>query len=238
MHRSRRGRQLLALLDSPNPASPLPAGSTGAITAHAEFTFDNPQNLLPTELSITCGVDTGTYDLGEVIPVATPPPPPPQTTGFRIALLRPDDLVNLDIEAINLDLDTSNPQKPVLSPRAAGDALLVVRFPPQTTAEQAFFESGGTEQVTTKDTDVVRRDSSPASIAPLPAGDVVARMSGRSRLVFRVPPGTRIPFTIEGLLDWKGLELQVAPTADVAANAEPSAAALAIREPGRDRDGP
>ena len=226
------GDQLLTLLDSPDPAAPLPSASTGAITAHAEFTFDNPQNLLPTELSITCGADTGTYDLGEVIPVATPPPPPPQTTGFRIALLRPDDLVNLEIEAINLDLDTSNPRKPVLSPRGAGDALLVVRFPPQTTAEQAFFQSGGTEQITTPATDVVRRDFSPASVAPLPAGDVVARMGGRSRLVFRVPPGTRIPFTIEGLLDWEHLELQVAPVADVSANAEPSATALAIREPG------
>jgi len=226
------GGQLLTRLSGPAPGGRLPFASTGAVTAHADFVFDNPGNLPPTELAITIEGQTGTFDLIDEVPIGSAPPPPPQATSFRIALLRPDDLVNLDVEAINLDLDRSDPNKPALTSGAGGDAFLVVRFPPQTTVEQAFFESGGTEQKTDPTKEVVRKDPSPASIAPLPAGDVAARMSGNSRLVFRVPPGSRIPFTIEGLLDWTRLELHVAPAADVVANAEPPASALAIREPG------
>ena len=52
----------------------------------------------------------------------------------------------------------------------------------------------------------------------LPAGQVVARLGGASRLVFRVPTEVRIPFTIEGLLDWSKLELMVSPIADLVAS--------------------
>jgi hypothetical protein len=227
------GGQLLAKLIGPAPDGWLPCGSTGAVSGFVTFVFDNPQNLPPTELAITINGQTGTFHLGDTIPIASaPPPPPPQTTSLRIALLRPDDLVNLEVEAINLDLDTGDRRQPELTPGAGGDAFLVVRFPPQTTIEAAFYESGGTEQQTDPASDVVRKVPTPASIAPQPAGDVAARMGGNSRLVFRVPPGTRIPYTFAGLLDWTGLELHVAPAADVAANAEPPAPALAIREPG------
>jgi hypothetical protein len=229
----RAGIEFLAQRSGPDPGQPLPFVSTGAITAYADFVFDNPRNLIPVELIVSVEGDVGRFDLSDVEPIGVAPPPAPQTTSFRIALLRPDDLVNLDIEAINLALDKSDPENPSLKAADGEDAWLVVRFPAQSTAEEAFYESGGVEQVVDSPADTARQATPPPKADPLLApGSIAARMSGNSRLVFRVPAGVRIPFTIEGLLDWSSFELQVAPIADVAPNAQPGADALAIRAPG------
>jgi subtilisin family serine protease len=160
-----------------------------------------------------------------------------QPAGFRTSLLRPDDLLNLQVEGINLQLDASDPANPVLVAGDAGqEAFLIVHFPPQTTTEQAFFESGETPEQVVKPPEVKRKDQlagkKPDELETLkPAGQVAARLGGPTRLVFRVPGEARIPFNLEGLLDWSKFDLNVAPIADVAPNAEPPDAALSLRPP-------
>ncbi|PSN17345.1 hypothetical protein C7271_18215, partial [filamentous cyanobacterium CCP5] len=160
---------------------------------------------------------------------------------FKIDVIRPDDLLNLHIEGINLRVDTTsgeqaiaaieNPQQP---------AYLVVQFPPQAIAEEAFFENGfpdpkGIEDQPTKDRvqhDIDLKLKQPALPGLKPPGkNVAVRLGGPSQLVFRVPDGVQIPFTLAGLLDWSGLDLVVSPGADVAADAPLPRGDLAIRAP-------
>src|SRR5262249_36711167 len=192
--------QALPQLSAPGPAVPLAEfGSSGSVTAYAEFRFGNPQGLIPTRLVVTIGDDSASFDLLDVIPV-TAPPPPATAVPLRLSLLRPDDLLNLEVEALNVQPDVSDPEHPVL---VAGDgALLILRFPPQTIVEEAFFESGGVEQKTNPAVDVIRVDQNPGTKAPTAPGTVAARIGEPTRLVFRVPAGTKVPLTIEGLLDW------------------------------------
>jgi hypothetical protein len=159
---------------------------------------------------------------------------PPPAASLTFSLLRADDLLNLEIEVVGLQLDSSNPQQPMLAPvDSTKPALLVVRFPPQAVVEEAFFETGGSEQKTDPAVDVKRTDTTPSHLAPPgPAGQVASRLGGPTRLVFRVPPGVGMPFTLDGLLDWSSLDLVVTPIADVAPRATPPADALAIRAPG------
>ena len=61
---------------------------------------------------------------------------------LTIDLLRTDDLLNLVIECDNLQLDRSDPDSPALVPiDAVQPAFLIFNFPPQTIAEEAFFEA-------------------------------------------------------------------------------------------------
>lgn len=134
-----------------------------------------------------------------------------------IELLRPDDLLVLVAEAINLRLDSSNPSEPMLVPEMASKpSYLVIHFPPQSIAEQAFFEVD--PQIKQNPKAGVLPTDAPALPTTadllLPPGGVGARMSGPSRLVFRLPTSkTSIPFDMESLLDWSELELVVSPIA-------------------------
>jgi hypothetical protein len=67
----------------------------------------------------------------------------PQSRNFGIDtyVRRADDMLNLRFEFYNLKLDKSDPQNPKLVPVTAGQpAAVVAVFPPQSLAEQAFFE--------------------------------------------------------------------------------------------------
>jgi hypothetical protein len=134
---------------------------------------------------------------------------------YKFELLRPDDLLNLQIEADNLHLDTSQKQDPVLvldDPNQPG--YLIITFPPQTVAEQAVYESSPSEASNPQAGELYNQDH------PAPAPPVLpmqARIGGSSRLVFRIQPGpnVRIPYDTESLLDWDNYELAVSPLADV-----------------------
>jgi hypothetical protein len=119
-----------------------------------------------------------------------------------IDLLRPDDLVALQIEPVNLKLDTKDKAAPKLVVDKKGTpSYLVVHFPPQSILEQAFFET--------------QTPPAPTDDTPNPPGSVGSRISGESRLVFKVPASvTQIPYTIASLLDWSKLELVVSPLAE------------------------
>lgn len=169
----------------------------------------------------------------------------------KIDLIRPDDLLNLRVEAANLRIDSSNPEKPVLVVEdAQRQAFLAFIFPPQTIAERAYFEAAivkppvGPKVAIVPETNPDKKPPDPDSIStaiePLdPPGYVdnkrptVAQLGHPSRLVFTVLPDARIPFSTEGLLDWSTLELNVNPIAAIGPNPtqDQIANAPAIKEP-------
>ena len=159
---------------------------------------------------------------------------------LEISVLRPDDLLNLEIVAVNLRLDATDAKSPALVvDDPAQPALFVVGFPAQTIFEEAFFDSSAPSPETPG------QDPSPAPAhkptppdpnpvngpkTPSNPGSVQFRLGGESRLVFKVPADARIPYTVGGLLDWSTFELAVAPIADVPNGATPNTS-LPIKEP-------
>lgn len=110
------------------------------------------------------------------------------------AVVRADDLLALRFEANNLAIVPGSP--PRLKKQGRGAATLIVHFPPQSIAEQAFFET---------------TPGAPQAEEPTAAR---ARISGESRLAFKVPDGFDVPYTLEGLLQAIGtLEPAVTSTA-------------------------
>ncbi|NYT78410.1 hypothetical protein H0A71_15565 [Alcaligenaceae bacterium] len=96
------------------------------------------------------------------------------------AVVRADDLLALRFEANNLAIVPGSP--PRIKKQDKGAATLIVHFPPQSIAEQAFFET---------------TPGAPQAEKPSAAR---ARISGESRLAFKVPDGFDVPYTLEGLL--------------------------------------
>jgi hypothetical protein len=144
------------------------------------------------------------------------------TNTMRIRLLRPDDLLALDVEVTNVRLDTTDPARPRLVRDKAGQpVLLVFVFQPQSIAEQAYFE---TAQVNPPSFNPPPSSPPlqgppplpPGSEAPQPPGVPQARMSGESRLVFRLPDHVHeVAYSTAGLLDWTLLEPVLPPAAQV-----------------------
>lgn len=139
---------------------------------------------------------------------------------LKVDLLRPDDLLNLQIECRNLKLDKSDPANPVLVPEdAAQTAYLIAHFPPQTIAEEAVYESSATKAPTDEQAKPYNKPPVlfPGSEMP---GRSQARMGQPTRLVFQLPASSnpRIPYSIEGLLNWSDWELSVSALADIPAS--------------------
>ncbi|HKI07106.1 MAG TPA: hypothetical protein VKA09_01800 [Nitrososphaeraceae archaeon] len=158
---------------------------------------------------------------------------------MKIEIVRPDDLLNLRVQAINLrldaDIDPENPNKPVLVVEDLQQpSYLIVTFPPQAIAEGAYFQAGGIrEDQTANDnnrtrllTDKGTKEDDPKLDIPgqldqsgnedaNPRRQVSALLGRPSRLVFKVPAIARIPFSIEGLLNWTDLDLNVSPIAAI-----------------------
>jgi len=137
----------------------------------------------------------------------------------RIRIVRPDDLLNLDIECINLRLDQSDPAQCALVPENVDQpAFLVYTFPPQAIAEQAYFQSTTTPPLP-REPPANRIPNPPEGddLLPVPGTPARASIGGATRLVFRVPSsaGTRIPYAVDSLLDWSGFELSISPLAAV-----------------------
>jgi hypothetical protein len=131
---------------------------------------------------------------------------------IKFEVTRPDDLLNLQFEGINLRLDAGQQDSPALVVENADQpAFLVVTFPPQTIAESAFFESS----IVKPDAKVPDPDAGKVTEALPGAGNVAARLAHPSRLVFKVAPKASIPFTLAGVLDWSRLEPSVNPIAAV-----------------------
>ena len=171
----------------------------------------------------------------------------------RTELVRADDLLNLQVQFDNLRIDfRDGEEEPVLVIKnTQQSAFLTFIFPPQTIAETAVFESSKVSpegDPKRPDPDVVNDTPDETLFVPGTPGDhasVSAEIGQPSRLVFKVPAKTKIPFSIQGLLDWTKLELSVngiaaiddEPTVEQIANApaimEPAATDTAIELPYR-----
>ncbi|MBI3967204.1 MAG: hypothetical protein HY329_16340, partial [Chloroflexi bacterium] len=121
---------------------------------------------------------------------------------FPVSIVRPPDLLALRFHFINLvfktgpaRLERADPEKP---------AYIVVYFPPQHIAEEAFYEQDKPFEL----------DGSPAEDALKQPGQVRARAAGESRLAFRVPDETgSIAYSLESLLAWTSFRPSVTATA-------------------------
>jgi hypothetical protein len=161
--------------------------------------------------------------------------PHPIKPSFSREILRPDDLLTLRVDGYNLALPGaghpgSDGQLARIDPSA--DAFLAFTFPPQHVAEQAYFE---TYDISPKDRPDSMAGKPNFPSEPHPPGESDSRMSGPSRLVFRLPDGVNtVPFSTEGLLDWSQLEPALAPLAQMPERPTPAqvAAAPPIERPG------
>jgi hypothetical protein len=116
---------------------------------------------------------------------------PPVT--FRKRVVRRDDLISLELEFLNLSLSDDGSRLSRADPHQP--AFLIVHFPPQHIAEQAYLEN---------------EDGTP-SPGPVPAN---ALLSGPSRLAFKLPDGVdEVPYRLQDLMDWGKFDLSVPPNA-------------------------
>ncbi|WP_253958358.1 hypothetical protein [Rhizobium sp. WYJ-E13] len=130
------------------------------------------------------------------------------------AVVRPDDLVALRIETRNLTIVAGTP--PRLKKQASGAANIILHFPPQSITEETFFEtrpSGTQNPAAQRPDEQVKQDPAGGSETPR-TPPIRARIAGESRLVFQVPDGFDVPYTLEGVLDaCQALSLKVAANA-------------------------
>lgn len=156
---------------------------------------------------------------------------------FSVEIVRPDDLLHLTVAGENLRIDTSVPGAPMVTlDDATQPGFLIVRLAPQTVVEEAMYQSSATHVLSSeKDVDEFKfnREETPKDVVP---PHTRARIGRPSRLVFRVPAqlALAMPFSIEGLLDWANLDLNVSPLAALPLDPtlEERLAAPAIAQPG------
>lgn len=147
--------------------------------------------------------------------------PIPELPSHAFRLLRPADLVVLDVLGWDLSL-VQDADGPGLVP-VGEDARLEVRLPYQHLGELAFYEIDQTTPPTAQEAAgaITPGQGPPPQIQPELGGveqptppPIRARAAERSRLVFAVPGGERIGFDIAGVLAaMSRLPLLVAPLA-------------------------
>lgn len=135
----------------------------------------------------------------------------------------------LRVELRNMNIHAGAP--PRLKPSGSGTGLIILHMQPQSITEETFFETrpAGTQNTTGNPHKDNKPKPEPAGggSEPLRPPPVRARIAGESRLVFQVPGGFDIPYTIEGVLDaCQNLKPKVA------ANAKPRAGRRLIIRPG------
>jgi hypothetical protein len=138
------------------------------------------------------------------------------TLNPNVSVVRPDDLLVLTFEFENLEIKSSEGKARLGRSTSGQPAYIIVHFQPQNITEQAFYEYVGTDFK--KEDDTGTRTDLPAPLpqdnlpAPLPAQ---SRISGPSRLVFKVPDNeTDFDYTLEELLARiSRYDLWVAPVA-------------------------
>ncbi|MBC8145312.1 MAG: hypothetical protein H7X80_06980, partial [bacterium] len=133
-----------------------------------------------------------------------------------IPVIRHQDLVHISFEFVNMKVQSRGGGKRGVV-AGSGTPYLVAHFPPQNIAEQAFFEVDASIKKDTvnvgkpADTDAATGEEDPLNPVRMP---VYSRISGPSRLAFRVPAGKSFNLEIEELL--KAIttyEPSLAPTA-------------------------
>jgi hypothetical protein len=115
-------------------------------------------------------------------------------------VVRPNDLLALRIELVNMRVQAG--ATPTLSrgPANAGASYIVLHFPPQALAEQVFFQAAVPGTKPPRVPEGAPPPSAPrANENPLPP-PIRARIAGESRLVFKVPDGFSVPYQLADVL--------------------------------------
>jgi hypothetical protein len=115
---------------------------------------------------------------------------------FVVKVVRPQDLLELIFQFMQVDFVQPAAGQPG-TVVGLQQSFLAVYFQPQHLGEEAVYETAGGFSLPPEQT---WDGPPPGNPGPPPAGSIQARLSGPSRLVFRIPPGTGIPYTLEGLL--------------------------------------
>jgi hypothetical protein len=123
------------------------------------------------------------------------------------AVVRPEDLVALRVQLANLKVAPGTP--PMLERVAAGPAFLVLHFPPQAITEETFFEAtppgmkkpDPDPSLPLQKPELDAEGQGSDTVPPPFRESVRARIADESRLVFTVPDGAAIPYTLEGILN-------------------------------------
>ncbi|MGO4385444.1 hypothetical protein, partial [Specibacter sp. RAF43] len=140
------------------------------------------------------GVIRGRSRMGQ--PAGNPREEPPRVD---VRLQRTRDLLDLRLEAPGCALEPGDGGAELV---AGPDASLIIHFPPQHIGEE-IWDAGAPPP--------------PPAPPPGPSSHIAA---GPSRLVYEVPEGTRIPYTLEKVLAaLPGLRLRVSPNATPAGEA-------------------
>lgn len=192
-------------------AQPASSSGTTARAAQAGQAAVQPGAVVPTQLPPISQIP---------IPIPIPLAPSNTTNLFDSskpgqAVLRPDDLLALRVQLVNMKVTPapSGGTAPILQRSSdTGDAFIVLHFPPQSVAEQAFFETvapSGTPNVPP-----TAPPPAPDVNPPLADPPVRARLADESRLVFAVPKGFTLPYRLADVLDaCQRLGMQVAANA-------------------------
>jgi len=140
-------------------------------------------------------------------------------------VLRAEDLLALRVELRNCEIVPGAP--PMIRKTGAGAGRLILHFPPQAITEETFFqppppnfkkpdEVGGANP--NPEDQPKPEPSDPTKDETLREPPIRARIADESRLAFKLPAGTEIEYSLEGILTaCRTLELAVA------ANAKPRA---------------
>lgn len=116
------------------------------------------------------------------------------TPSLTLKMLRPDDMLAIDLELYNLRLQSGPPRLVRINSNA--DAFVVAVFEPQAIFEEAFRENEG-------------------NTIPVDPPPVRAVLSEETRLAFMLTAGTQsIPFDDASLLKWTTFQPSLAPNAD------------------------
>jgi hypothetical protein len=122
-------------------------------------------------------------------------------SGTGVAVVRPEDLAVLRIELSGMTV--SGGAAPKLRRSGTAPGRIILHFPPQSIAEQSFFEAEPPGYDEPADPYAHLNPPKPAppggSEAP-GAPPVRARIAGESRIVFEVPEGFEAPWTLQGVL--------------------------------------
>lgn len=121
----------------------------------------------------------------------------------RVLAVREQDFLLFEVSWAGLELK-QQAGEPVLVRTKEGSGFLIVIFAPQNLAEKAYYQKLLKQEDDSEvgpDGEIVPVDDPDESPDPPP---IDALLSDDSRLVFQVPKGTTIPFTVAGILDAAG----------------------------------
>jgi len=146
--------------------------------------------------SMLAGAGGGVVAAGlhPVLPRLWLPPAHAAEPTLQLDLTRREDMLRLRLDFYNLVLDTSGDVPLLVVQDATAASQIVVTFPSQHLMEQTVHES----------------ETEPG------AGNIASQAVGDSRIAFLVPRTVKqLPFTAEGLLDWRQFTLAVVPAANL-----------------------